>query len=171
MRRLLEYTQQGESDLAYGLLLVLGLLTTELVRSWSLALTWALNYRTGSRLRGAVLSLAFAKILRLRSVRDQSLGQVGAPSASLSLPLGSYNHLTPSVLSPQSQLVNMCSSDGQRMFDAAVVGSLLAGGPLVAILGVAYNLFVLGPTSLLGSAVFILFYPAMVSTCDDHGTL
>lgn len=62
----------------------------------------------------------------------------------------------------------MCSSDGQRMFDAAVVGSLLAGGPLVAVLGVAYNLFVLGPTSLLGSAVFILFYPAMVSSCGDH---
>lgn len=40
----------------------------------------------------------------------------------------------------------------------------------MAILGVAYNLFVLGPTSLLGSAVFILFYPAMVSSCGDHLT-
>lgn len=56
----------------------------------------------------------------------------------------------------------MCSSDGQRMFEAAVVGSLLAGGPLVAVLGMGYNLSVLGPTSLLGSAVFILFYPTMV---------
>lgn len=63
------------------------------------------------------------------------------------------------------QLVNMCSTDGQRMFEAAAVGSLLAGGPLVAVLGVAYNLFILGPTSLLGSAVFILFYPTLVSTC------
>lgn len=76
VKRLLEYTQQEDSDLGYGLLLVLGLLTTELVRSWSLALTWALNYRTGSRLRGAVLSLAFHKILKLRSVRDKSMGQV-----------------------------------------------------------------------------------------------
>ncbi|XP_040902367.1 multidrug resistance-associated protein 5 isoform X2 [Toxotes jaculatrix] len=134
VKRLLEYTQQEEPDLGYGLLLVLGLLTTELIRSWSLALTWALNYRTGSRLRGAILSLAFSKILRLRSVRDKSMGQ----------------------------LVNMCSSDGQRMFEAAAVGSLLAGGPLVAVLGVAYNLFILGPTSLLGSAVFILFYPTMM---------
>nr|XP_046244081.1 multidrug resistance-associated protein 5 [Scatophagus argus]XP_046244082.1 multidrug resistance-associated protein 5 [Scatophagus argus]XP_046244083.1 multidrug resistance-associated protein 5 [Scatophagus argus] len=134
VKRLLEYTQQEEADLGYGLLLVLGLLTTELVRSWSLALTWALNYRTGTRLRGAILSLAFRKILKLRSVRDKSVGQ----------------------------LVNMCSSDGQRIFEAAVVGSLLAGGPLVAVLGVAYNLFVLGPTSLLGSAVFILFYPTMM---------
>ncbi|XP_075997924.1 ATP-binding cassette sub-family C member 5 [Genypterus blacodes] len=134
VKRLLEYTQQEESDLLYGLLLVLGLLTTELVRSWSLALTWALNYRTGTRLRGAILSMVFQKILRLRSIRDKSMGQ----------------------------LVNMCSSDGQRMFDAAAVGSLLAGGPLVAVLGMAYNLFILGPTSLLGSAVFILFYPTMM---------
>ena len=76
VKRLLEYTQQQDSDLVYGLLLVLGLLSTELVRSWSLALTWALNYRTGSRLRGAVLSLSFDKILKLRSVRDKSMGQV-----------------------------------------------------------------------------------------------
>lgn len=76
VKRLLEYTQQEESDLAYGMLLVLGLLVMELMRSWSLALTWALNYRTGTRLRGAILSLAFEKILLLRSVRDKSVGQV-----------------------------------------------------------------------------------------------
>lgn len=78
VKRLLDYTQQEASDLSYGLLLVLGLLTTEVMRSWSLALTWALNYRTGCRLRGAILSLAFEKILRLRSVRDKSMGQVGS---------------------------------------------------------------------------------------------
>ncbi|XP_051952983.1 ATP-binding cassette sub-family C member 5-like [Xyrauchen texanus] len=134
VRRLLEYTQMSEPDLPYGLLLVLGLLATEMIRSWSLALTWALNYRTGTRLRGAILTMAFHKILRLRSLREKSMGE----------------------------LINMCSSDGQRMFEAAAVGSLLAGGPLVAVLGMAYNLCVLGPTSLLGSAVFILFYPTMM---------
>ncbi|CAB1348462.1 unnamed protein product [Coregonus sp. 'balchen'] len=134
VKRLLEYTEQAEPDLPYGLLLVVGLLCTELVRSWSLALTWALNYRTGTRLRGAILTMAFHKILRLRSIRDKSMGQ----------------------------LINMCSNDGQRMFEAAAVGSLLAGGPLIAVLGMGYNLAILGPTSLLGSAVFILFYPAMM---------
>lgn len=49
------------------------------------------------------------------------------------------------------------------MFEAAAVGSLLAGGPVVAILGMVYNVIILGPTGFLGSAVFILFYPAMVS--------
>lgn len=61
------------------------------------------------------------------------------------------------------QLINICSNDGQRMFEAAAVGSLLAGGPVVAILGMIYNVIILGPTGFLGSAVFILFYPAMVS--------
>lgn len=76
VKRLLEYTQMSEPNLPYGLLLVLGLLTTELIRSWSLALTWALNYRTGTRMRGAILTMAFHKILRLRSLRDKSMGEV-----------------------------------------------------------------------------------------------
>ncbi|XP_039343186.1 multidrug resistance-associated protein 5 isoform X5 [Mauremys reevesii] len=134
VKHLLEYTQQSESNLQYSLLLVFGILMTEIVRSWSLALTWALNYRTGVRLRGAILTMAFKKILQLKNIKDKSLGE----------------------------LVNVCSSDGQRMFEAAAVGSLLAGGPIVAILGMIYNVIILGPTGFLGSAVFILFYPAMM---------
>ncbi|KAG8444998.1 hypothetical protein GDO86_009951 [Hymenochirus boettgeri] len=107
---------------------------TEIVRSWSLAFTWALNYRTGSRLRGAILTLAFKKILKLKNIKEKSMGE----------------------------LINICSSDGQRMFEAAAVGSLLAGGPIVAILGMIYNAIILGPTGFLGSAVFILFYPSMM---------
>uniref|UniRef100_A0A8C5S2M5 ATP-binding cassette sub-family C member 5 n=2 Tax=Laticauda laticaudata TaxID=8630 RepID=A0A8C5S2M5_LATLA len=134
VKHLLEYTQQTEPNLQYSLLLILGLLITEVIRSWSLALTWALNYRTGVRLRGAILTMAFKKILRLKNIKEKSLGE----------------------------LINICSNDGQRMFEAAAVGSLLAGGPIVAILGMVYNVVILGPTGFLGSAVFILFYPAMM---------
>ncbi|XP_012496962.1 PREDICTED: multidrug resistance-associated protein 5 isoform X2 [Propithecus coquereli] len=134
VKHLLEYTQATESNLQYSLLLVLGLLLTEIVRSWSLALTWALNYRTGVRLRGAILTMAFKKILKLKNIKEKSLGE----------------------------LINICSNDGHRMFEAAAVGSLLAGGPVVAILGMIYNVIILGPTGFLGSAVFILFYPAMM---------
>uniref|UniRef100_A0A6I8QHH6 ATP-binding cassette sub-family C member 5 n=1 Tax=Xenopus tropicalis TaxID=8364 RepID=A0A6I8QHH6_XENTR len=134
VKSLLEYTQQSSKDPGYSLLLVFALLMTEIVRSWSLALTWALNYRTGSRLRGAVLTMAFKKILKLKNIKEKSMGE----------------------------LINVCSSDGQRMFEAAAVGSLLAGGPIVAILGMIYNVIILGPTGFLGSAVFILFYPAMM---------
>lgn len=76
VKHLLEYTQATESNLQYSLLLVLGLLLTEVVRSWSLALTWALNYRTGVRLRGAILTMAFKKILKLKNIKEKSLGEV-----------------------------------------------------------------------------------------------
>lgn len=78
--------------------------------------------------------MAFKKILKLKNIKEKSLGE----------------------------LINVCSSDGQRVFEAAAVGSLLAGGPIVAVLGMVYNVYVLGPTGFLGSAVFILFYPAMM---------
>lgn len=60
------------------------------------------------------------------------------------------------------QLVNICSSDGQRIYEAVSVGCLLAGGPLIGILGLSYSTYFLGPTALVGSAVFIIFYPTMV---------
>lgn len=60
------------------------------------------------------------------------------------------------------QLINICSNDGQRLYEAVSVGPLLAGGPLVALLGLSYTAYFLGPTALLGSTVFVLFYPVMV---------
>lgn len=62
--------------LLYGLVLVGGIFLMELTRSWSLALVWAVNYRTAARLRGAALTFAFQKILRLRSTKDVSTGEV-----------------------------------------------------------------------------------------------
>lgn len=76
IRALLEYAQSSEVWLPYGLALVGGILLTELSRSWTMALVWAINYRTAARLRGAALSFAFKKILRLRSTKDISTGEV-----------------------------------------------------------------------------------------------
>lgn len=134
VRALLEYSQSAVSCVPFGLSLVAGIFLMELMRSWSLALMWAVNYRTAARLRGAALTFAFHKILRLRSTKDISPGE----------------------------LINICSSDGQRLYEAVSVGCLLAGGPLVGILGLSYTAYFLGPTALVGSAIFILFYPTMM---------
>ncbi|CAB1337453.1 unnamed protein product [Coregonus sp. 'balchen'] len=134
VRGLLEYCESAEAWLPYGLSLVAGIFLMELMRSWSLALMWAVNYRTAARLRGAALTFAFHKILRLRSTKDISAGE----------------------------LINICSSDGQRVYEAVSVGCLLAGGPLVGVLGLSYTSYFLGPTALVGSAIFIFFYPAMM---------
>lgn len=76
VRALLEYSQGSESSVPYGLSLVAGIFLTELIRSWTLALMWAVNYRTAARLRGAALTFAFNKILALRSTKDISPGEV-----------------------------------------------------------------------------------------------
>uniref|UniRef100_A0A8C2CKU5 Si:ch211-221f10.2 n=1 Tax=Cyprinus carpio TaxID=7962 RepID=A0A8C2CKU5_CYPCA len=131
---LLEYSQCAEVKLLYGLALVGGIFLMELTRSWSLAFMWAVSYRTAARLRGAALTFAFQKILRLRSTKDISTGE----------------------------LVNICSSDGQRLYEAVSVGCLLAGGPLVGILGLSYTIYFFGPTALVGSAIFVIFYPTMM---------
>ncbi|KAK9518326.1 hypothetical protein VZT92_023636 [Zoarces viviparus] len=134
VRALLEYSQSSVSRVPYGLSLVAGIFVMELMRSWSLALMWAVNYRTAARLRGAALTFAFHKILRLRSTKEIGPGE----------------------------LINICTSDGQRLYEAVSLGCLLAGGPLVGILGLSYTAYFLGPTALLGSAIFILFYPTMM---------
>lgn len=77
VKSLLEYSQSSESSVWYGLSLAAGLFLMELMRSWSLGLMWGVNYRTAARLRGATLTLAFHKILRLRSTKDISPGEVG----------------------------------------------------------------------------------------------
>uniref|UniRef100_A0A1A7WFJ8 ATP-binding cassette sub-family C member 5 n=1 Tax=Iconisemion striatum TaxID=60296 RepID=A0A1A7WFJ8_9TELE len=134
VRALLEYSQSPQHFVPYGMSLVAGIFLMELMRSWSLALMWAVNYRTATRLRGAALTFAFQKILRLRSTKDISPGE----------------------------LINMCSCDGQRLYESVSMGCLLVGGPLVGILGLFYTCYFLGPTALLGSAVFIFFYPIMM---------
>ncbi|XP_071991843.1 ATP-binding cassette sub-family C member 5-like isoform X3 [Engystomops pustulosus] len=134
IRSLLEYAESTESNLLYGLFVALGIFTAELVRSWSFALNWAMNYRTAMRLKGAVLALAFRKILKLKVSKDVSTGE----------------------------LVNMCSSDGHRLYEAASIGCMLAAGPFIALLGLLYTVFFLGPTALIGSAAFVLFYPLMM---------
>ncbi|KAJ8014606.1 hypothetical protein DPEC_G00017380 [Dallia pectoralis] len=76
VRALLEYSQSAKGRVVYALSLVVGIFLMELMRSWSQALMWAVNYRTATRLRGAVLTLAFQKILHLRSTKDISTGEV-----------------------------------------------------------------------------------------------
>ncbi|KAM5179454.1 ATP-binding cassette sub-family C member 5-like [Mantella aurantiaca] len=134
IRALLEYSETVESNLLYGLLLSFGIFMAELLRSWSFALNWAMNYRTGIRLRGAVLALAFRKILRLKETKDVTTGE----------------------------LINMCSSDGHRLFEAASIGCMLAASPIIALMGLIYTVMFLGPTALIGSAAFIVFYPMMM---------
>ncbi|XP_073520979.1 ATP-binding cassette sub-family C member 5-like isoform X2 [Phyllobates terribilis] len=56
----------------------------------------------------------------------------------------------------------MSSSDGHRLYEAASIGCMLAVSPVIVLVGLLYTAFFLGPTALMGSAAFFLFYPLMM---------
>lgn len=59
VRGLIAYAEIGDRNLKYGIGLVVALLVVELCRVLSYGACWAISYRTGIRVRGAVLGLLF----------------------------------------------------------------------------------------------------------------
>ncbi|XP_064638747.1 ATP-binding cassette sub-family C member 5-like isoform X2 [Lineus longissimus] len=131
LHSILEYTQHNEVDIAYGVGLAVGLSIVELARSLSAAISFSMNYETGVQLRGAVLAIVYQKVLRLRSLKDKSAGQ----------------------------LVNLFSTDAQRMFDVCISAMNIISGPLISLVALVYLLFLLGPIVIFGFLVIFCFYP------------
>ena len=57
--------------------------------------------------------------------------------------------------------MNLCSNDGQRIFDACVFG-VLAVGALGSLAGAAYSIYLLGWWGIVGFVTFFLFMPVQV---------
>ncbi|XP_061171411.1 ATP-binding cassette sub-family C member 5-like [Saccostrea echinata] len=133
LRRILDDLSAGNTNIGFGIGLVILMAAMEFCRSMFFALGWVTNYTTGLRMRGAVLSMLYGKILRLRGLKDKTVGE----------------------------LVNICSNDGQRLYDAFAIGPLLIGGPVILLYGIIYTAFLIGPWAFVGSATYIMFYPFM----------
>ena len=78
MRRLLEYAQDADAPLEEGIWWTVGLVCCEALRVIFFAALWGINYRTGIRLRSACVTVLYRKLMRLPSLGDKSVGQVGA---------------------------------------------------------------------------------------------
>ncbi|CAI5454862.1 unnamed protein product [Caenorhabditis angaria] len=135
IRRLIAFTENPERDeelnivYSYGVVLVIAIGLVEFARVLSYGATWAVSYRTGIRVRGAVLALLYKKVLDSKDLCGKTPADV----------------------------VNIFANDGQRLFDAVTFAPLVIVGPLVLFGGVAYLLAVIGRWSLLGIAVFFIF--------------
>ncbi|XP_043913166.1 multidrug resistance-associated protein 5-like [Protopterus annectens] len=134
IRRFLQYSSNAENDKLTGLLLVLGIFLLQICQSWILGLVSAINYRTGARLKAAVISLSFEKVLQLRNARDVEVGK----------------------------LINMCTTDSQYIRDMVAAGCVIACVPLILLLGLIYTIVFLGAAGILALAAFIFFYPSLI---------
>ncbi|XP_066266540.1 ATP-binding cassette sub-family C member 5-like isoform X4 [Branchiostoma lanceolatum] len=131
VRSLLTYTESPDTNWPLGIGLVIAMFVTEVLRALCWAATWSIAYRSGIRVLGAILTLIFTKITRLRSLRDKTVGE----------------------------LVNLCANDGQRLFEATLFVIFMCQAPLGFVLGLSYSVYLIGPVSLLGCSIIVLFYP------------
>ncbi|XP_078614100.1 ATP-binding cassette sub-family C member 5-like [Branchiostoma floridae x Branchiostoma japonicum] len=131
IRSLLRYTESPDTNWPLGIGLVIAMFVTEVFRALCWAATWSIAYRSSTRVRGAILTLIFTKITRLRSLRDKTVGE----------------------------LVNLCSNDGQRVCEATLFFIFMFQAPLVFVLGLGYTVYLIGPVTLLGCSIIVLYYP------------
>ncbi|VDM95671.1 unnamed protein product [Thelazia callipaeda] len=131
VKKLISLVERISDDFSfeYGIFLAFSILIMEAARVLSYGATWAVSYRTGIRVRGALLALLYKKLINVRSLRAKTGAEV----------------------------VNMFANDGQRLFDAISMAPVVLIGPLILIGGIVYLLYLIGPWSLLGVFVFLLF--------------
>ncbi|XP_071950511.1 ATP-binding cassette sub-family C member 5-like isoform X2 [Antedon mediterranea] len=131
VRRLLDYAESTESNIYYGFLLVCFLFIFQIITIVFMGLTWYLSTRAATRLRGATIAAIYRKTLCVRSLRGKSTGEI----------------------------VNLCTNDGQRVFDMMMFLPFLFIGPILAMVCLVYTTALIGPAAIIGTGVFFLFYP------------
>ncbi|KRZ12469.1 Multidrug resistance-associated protein 5 [Trichinella zimbabwensis] len=131
VRALIQFTQTRweEAPIGYGVFLAFAMLVVELCRVLSYGATWAISTRTALRARGAVLGFLFKRLMFQRETNEDSVGEI----------------------------MNIFANDSQRIFDAVSFLPLVVVSPLVLVGGVIYLLYLIGPCSLIGLGIFLIF--------------
>ncbi|XP_051884033.1 ATP-binding cassette sub-family C member 12 isoform X2 [Pristis pectinata] len=128
---ILQHVEEKSENLVYGIGLCFALFITEFFKTMFFSALWAINYQTGIRLKSAISTSAFIKLVHLKSLNNNSIGEV----------------------------MNLLSNDGHRLFEAALFCPLIFGTPVLLISCTIYCYVLLGPTSLLGIVAYILLMP------------
>jgi hypothetical protein len=76
MRRVIQFVQDNDKVWWHGAIWAAGMAGSELMRVLLFGVSWAIAYRTGSRLRSAVMALLYKKVIRLSTLGDKSIGEV-----------------------------------------------------------------------------------------------
>lgn len=77
---ILHFVEIQDSNVLRGVGLCFALFTSEFCKAFLVSLLWAVNMRTGIRVKNAFCTLAFQKIISLRMLSNISVGEVGGPS-------------------------------------------------------------------------------------------
>ncbi|XP_023646215.1 ATP-binding cassette sub-family C member 12 isoform X1 [Paramormyrops kingsleyae] len=128
---ILHFVEIQDSNVLHGVGLCFALFTSEFCKAFLVSLLWAVNMRTGIRVKSAFCTLAFQKIISLKMLSNFSVGEI----------------------------INVLTNDGYRMFEAVIFGTFVFCLPLLLIICVAYACHILGYTALIGVLAYAIFIP------------
>ncbi|XP_074149416.1 ATP-binding cassette sub-family C member 12 isoform X1 [Sminthopsis crassicaudata] len=131
IHQILQYTESTSKNVFVGIALCVALFFTEFTKVLFWALAWAINYRTAIRLKVAISTVAFENLVSFKTLTHISVGEV----------------------------INILSSDGHSLFEAALFCPLPATIPVLMAVCSVYAYFILGPTALIGTSVYVIFIP------------
>uniref|UniRef100_A0A8C4KQZ1 ATP-binding cassette sub-family C member 5 n=1 Tax=Dromaius novaehollandiae TaxID=8790 RepID=A0A8C4KQZ1_DRONO len=134
IHKILQYSASTSKNFVEGVGLCMALFFAEFFKIIFWALAWAINYRTAIRLKNAISTVAFEHLLEFKSLTHASVGEV----------------------------INVLSHDGYHMFEAAIFCPLPMNVPILIIICTVYACFILGPTALIGTFVYIIFIPLQI---------
>ncbi|XP_043937883.1 ATP-binding cassette sub-family C member 12 [Protopterus annectens] len=132
---ILKYIESASNDTVHGVGLSIALFITEASKSFFFALAWAINYRTATRLKAAISTVAFEKLVSMKTLTHITVGEV----------------------------MNLLSNDGHRLFEAAIFCPIALGAPVLLLVCTIYSCVILGPTAIIGVAIYFLFLPVQMA--------
>ncbi|KYO27274.1 hypothetical protein Y1Q_0021210 [Alligator mississippiensis] len=136
IHKILQHSESKSKDIVTGIGLCIALFLAEFFKVILWALAWAINYRTAIRFKVALSTVAFEYLLAFKSLAHISFGEV----------------------------INILSTDGHRIFEAAVFCPLPITVPILITVCTVYSCLILGPTALIGTFVYIIFIPLQMLT-------
>ncbi|XP_044582482.1 multidrug resistance-associated protein 5-like isoform X2 [Cotesia glomerata] len=131
MRKLLEYVGSPDGSIYTGIVWIILLMISDLLRVTFFSWGWSVCYRTGLRMKSAFTSVMYRKLIKTSNLSNQDSGK----------------------------LINMMSNDSQAVYDLCIYTPMIIAGPIITILIIIYILLVLSPLALSGFLFFFCFYP------------
>ncbi|MGH0126827.1 UNVERIFIED_CONTAM: hypothetical protein FKN15_007148 [Acipenser sinensis] len=153
---ILQHIESFSPDRIHGVGLCIALFVSELSKIFFVSLTWAINYRIAVRLKSAFSTMAFQKVVNLKSLGNISVGEhIAMVEDEVMWKVGSAHFWFGVRLS--KKVINILSNDGYRLFDVAIFGTFSLTLPMLLIVCTFYACYVFGFTALIGVLVYIIF--------------
>ncbi|XP_069952910.1 ATP-binding cassette sub-family C member 12 isoform X2 [Cherax quadricarinatus] len=133
LKTVLDYINEPEVDHQYASLIVLAIGVINLCRGSAFNAMFVVGTHTATRVTGAVQAMMYKKVLKLKTGGERL----------------------------SAQIVNFSNNDMERLFEACISCVFITAMPVIFTMSVAYCVYILGPWSLLGQGIYILFYPIM----------